>query len=74
MKSLDGIKFAEMVQMGAHALSQNASYVDSLNVFPVPDGDTGTNMNLSMTSGAQETEVNAQQHIGKTAQSLAKVY
>lgn len=72
MKSLDGIKFAEMVQMGAHALSQNASYVDSLNVFPVPDGDTGTNMNLSMTSGAQETEVNAQQHIGKTAQSLAK--
>ncbi len=72
MKSLDGIKFAEMVQMGAHALSQNASYVDSLNVFPVPDGDTGTNMNLSMTSGAKETESNAQQHIGKTAQSLAK--
>ncbi|MEK9197730.1 DAK2 domain-containing protein [Ureibacillus sp. 179-F W5.1 NHS] len=72
MKSLDGIKFAEMVQMGAHHLSQNASYVDSLNVFPVPDGDTGTNMNLSMTSGAKETEVNAQKHIGKTAQSLSK--
>ena len=48
MKSLDGIKFAEMVQLGAHHLSQNADYVDSLNVFPVPDGDTGTNMNLSM--------------------------
>ena len=47
MKSLDGIKFAEMVQMGAHHLYQNAAYVDSLNVFPVPDGDTGTNMNLS---------------------------
>lgn len=72
MKSLDGIKFAEMVQMGAHHLSQNASYVDSLNVFPVPDGDTGTNMNLSMTSGAKETEINAQNHIGKTAQSLSK--
>ena len=56
MKSLDGIKFAEMVQMGAHHLYQNAAYVDSLNVFPVPDGDTGTNMNLSMTSGANETE------------------
>ena len=41
MKSLDGIKFAEMVQMGAHHLSQNANFVDSLNVFPVPDGDTG---------------------------------
>ncbi|MEO4053564.1 DAK2 domain-containing protein [Solibacillus sp. CAU 1738] len=72
MKSLDGIKFAEMVQMGAHHLYQNANYVDSLNVFPVPDGDTGTNMNLSMTSGAKETEVQAQAHIGKTAQSLSK--
>ncbi|WP_332648093.1 DAK2 domain-containing protein [Lysinibacillus sp. 54212] len=72
MKSLDGIKFAEMVQMGAHHLYQNASYVDSLNVFPVPDGDTGTNMNLSMTSGAKETEVNVQEHIGKTAQALSK--
>ncbi len=72
MKSLDGIKFAEMVQMGAHHLYQNASYVDSLNVFPVPDGDTGTNMNLSMTSGAKETEANTSAHIGKTAQALSK--
>lgn len=72
MKSIDGIKFAEMVEMGAHHLSQNASYVDSLNVFPVPDGDTGTNMNLSMTSGAKETEVQKSAHIGKTAQALSK--
>ncbi len=72
MKSLDGIKFAEMVQMGAHHLYQNAAYVDSLNVFPVPDGDTGTNMNLSMTSGADETEANINAHIGKTAQALSK--
>ncbi|WP_285399095.1 DAK2 domain-containing protein [Lysinibacillus sp. fls2-241-R2A-57] len=72
MQSLDGIKFAEMVQMGAHHLFQNANYVDSLNVFPVPDGDTGTNMNLSMTSGAKETELSASEHIGKTAQALSK--
>ncbi|WP_336634369.1 DAK2 domain-containing protein [Lysinibacillus fusiformis] len=72
MQSLDGIKFAEMVQMGAHHLFQNANYVDSLNVFPVPDGDTGTNMNLSMTSGAKETELYASEHIGKTAQALSK--
>jgi uncharacterized protein len=72
MKSIDGIKFAEMVEMGAHHLHQNASYVDSLNVFPVPDGDTGTNMNLSMTSGAKETEVQKSEHIGKTAQALSK--
>jgi len=72
MKSLDGIQFAEMVKMGAHHLYQNADYVDALNVFPVPDGDTGTNMNLSMSSGSKETEAHAVAHIGKTAQALSK--
>lgn len=72
MKSLNGIQFAEMVQMGSHHLFQNADYVDALNVFPVPDGDTGTNMNLSMTSGAKETTANAEEHIGKTAGALSK--
>lgn len=72
MKSLNGIQFAEMVQMGSHHLFQNADYVDALNVFPVPDGDTGTNMNLSMTSGAKETEAHAQEHVGKTAEALSK--
>jgi len=72
MKSLNGEKFAEMVQMGSHHLFQNADYVDALNVFPVPDGDTGTNMNLSMTSGAKETTAQADAHIGKTASALSK--
>ncbi|WP_040286898.1 DAK2 domain-containing protein [Sporosarcina koreensis] len=72
MKSIDGQKFAEMVQMGAHHLKQNADYVDSLNVFPVPDGDTGTNMNLSMTSGAKETAANSSGHLGRTSQALSK--
>lgn len=72
MKSLNGVKFAEMVQMGSHHLYQNADYVDALNVFPVPDGDTGTNMNLSMTSGAKETTAQAEEHIGKTAGALSK--
>ncbi len=58
--------------MGAHHLYQNADYVDSLNVFPVPDGDTGTNMNLSMSSGAKETEANAVAHLGQTALALSK--
>ena len=43
--------FKAMVAIGAERLSENAEYVNSLNVFPVPDGDTGTNMNLSFTSG-----------------------
>lgn len=72
MKSIDGLKFAEMIKMGAHHLYQNADYVDSLNVFPVPDGDTGTNMNLSMSSGAKETEENAVAHLGQTAHALSK--
>lgn len=72
MKSINGIQFADMVQMGAHHLFQNADYVDALNVFPVPDGDTGTNMNLSMTSGAKETAAHTHEHIGKTAQALSK--
>ena len=72
MKSIDGLKFAEMIKLGAHHLFLNADYVDSLNVFPVPDGDTGTNMNLSMTSGAKEIEANAVAHIGETAQALSK--
>lgn len=72
MKSLNGLKFAEMVEMGSHHLFQNADYVDALNVFPVPDGDTGTNMNLSMTSGAKETTAQAEEHIGKTANALSK--
>ena len=52
--SLNGKRFAEMIIQGANHLAANAEMVDALNVFPVPDGDTGTNMNLSMTSGAKE--------------------
>lgn len=69
---LEGKRFAEMVIQGANHLSSNANYVDALNVFPVPDGDTGTNMNLSMTSGAKEVQNNIQSHIGKVGLSLSK--
>nr|WP_263625418.1 DAK2 domain-containing protein [Bacillus infantis] len=61
-----------MVMQGANHLSSNAKYVDALNVFPVPDGDTGTNMNLSMTSGAKEVRNNVQAHIGKVGTALSK--
>ena len=72
IKVLDGKRFAEMVIQGANHLAANAQYVDALNVFPVPDGDTGTNMNLSMTSGAKEVKSNVQEHIGKVGSALAK--
>ncbi|UOY88983.1 DAK2 domain-containing protein [Bacillus glycinifermentans] len=72
IRNLDGKAFAEMILYGAHHLSQNANVVDALNVFPVPDGDTGTNMNLSMTSGAKEVEQIDTANIGKVAASLSK--
>ncbi|MBN8199544.1 DAK2 domain-containing protein [Bacillus sp. NTK034] len=71
-RDLDGKLFAEMVIQGANHLSANAKLVDALNVFPVPDGDTGTNMNLSMTSGAKEVKANIQEHIGKVGSALSK--
>jgi uncharacterized protein len=70
--ALNGTRFAEMVIQGANHLSANAKMVDALNVFPVPDGDTGTNMNLSMTSGAKEVKNNIQDHIGKVGVALSK--
>ncbi|AEH48625.1 DAK2 domain-containing protein [Parageobacillus thermoglucosidasius] len=72
IRILDGRRFAEMVFQGAAHLSNNAKAVDALNVFPVPDGDTGTNMNLSMTSGAKEVKNNVSDHIGKVSSALAK--
>jgi uncharacterized protein len=72
IRTLDGRLFAEMVFQGAAHLSNNAKAVDALNVFPVPDGDTGTNMNLSMTSGAKEVKNNISDHIGKVGSALAK--
>ena len=70
--SLDGKRFAEMIIQGANNLAANAKIVDALNVFPVPDGDTGTNMNLSMTSGAKEVQNNVQDHIGKVGYRFQK--
>ena len=46
--------FQEMVQAGATRLNKQAEYVNSLNVFPVPDGDTGTNMGMTIENGAKE--------------------
>ncbi len=70
--TLDGKQFAEMILQGADHLAINANLVDALNVFPVPDGDTGTNMNLSMTSGAKEVRNNQTDHIGKVGTALSK--
>lgn len=69
---LDGVRFAQMVQLGAHHLSNNAKKIDALNVFPVPDGDTGTNMNLSITSGVNEVKKRENDDISQVADAFAK--
>nr|WP_256521711.1 DAK2 domain-containing protein [Halobacillus sp. A5] len=61
-----------MVLQGAQHLKANSQMIDALNVFPVPDGDTGTNMNLSMTSGAEEVKKITENHAGAVGQALAK--
>lgn len=69
---IDGKIFAQMVAFGASHLTNNVKIIDALNVFPVPDGDTGTNMNLTMTSGAKEVRSKAAEHVGKATAVFAK--
>jgi DAK2 domain fusion protein YloV len=54
MNKIDGIIFKQMIISGSNNLFNSYPEVDALNVFPVPDGDTGTNMNLTMSSGVKE--------------------
>ena len=72
LEKLDGITFSQMVLSGAHHLANNAKKIDALNVFPVPDGDTGTNMNLSMTSGANEVKKANSENISIVAKAFSK--
>lgn len=71
-RTLDGKTFAEMVFAGADALERNMEQVNALNVFPVPDGDTGTNMNLTMRSGVQELRSRPSLSLGTAAEALSK--
>lgn len=72
MERIDGQQFRQMILQGANNLKKHADYVDSLNVFPVPDGDTGTNMNLSMSSGAEEVRSVSSTHVGEIGKHFSK--
>lgn len=71
-RSLNGTEFTAMVLAGAEQLQQHAEHVNSLNVFPVPDGDTGTNMNLTMTAGVAELKSKHSESVGHSAGVLSK--
>ncbi|MDK8192358.1 DAK2 domain-containing protein [Paenibacillus sp. UMB7766-LJ446] len=72
IRSLNGTDFTAMVLAGAEQLGQHAEHVNSLNVFPVPDGDTGTNMNLTMSAGVAEIKRKSSASIGEAAGILSK--
>lgn len=54
--TISGAMLKEMFLTGAALLEKNRAYIDSLNVFPVPDGDTGTNMSMTMQSAVKEIQ------------------
>ncbi|UQS83466.1 DAK2 domain-containing protein [Bombilactobacillus thymidiniphilus] len=72
VKKITANEFKDMIRIGSHRLDQNAKFVDSLNVFPVPDGDTGTNMNLTFQSGYKAVNEADYEHVGELAKALSK--
>ena len=72
LKEIDSKQFRDMVRVATHRMGKNAEFVNSLNVFPVPDGDTGTNMNLTIESGAKAVAENPSTSVGDLTESLAK--
>ena len=61
-----------MIAVSSNRLNNNAEFINSLNVFPVPDGDTGTNMSLSFASGAKYVSESTSSSVGELSQALAK--
>lgn len=69
---INGQHFLSMVTNASIRLENEKAYVDSLNVFPVPDGDTGTNMSMTFTAAVKEIEHNKSISIGEVSKVMAK--
>jgi DAK2 domain fusion protein YloV len=72
MNKIDGIIFKQMIISGSNNLFNSYPEIDSLNVFPVPDGDTGTNMNLTMSSGLKEVANRNDKSIAAIAKAFSR--
>ena len=70
--TINASQFQEMIQAASTRLNSQAEYVNSLNVFPVPDGDTGTNMGMTITNGAKAVSDKQATTVGEVAAILAK--
>jgi|LGVF01.2.fsa_nt_gb DAK2 domain fusion protein YloV len=71
-KNINGASFRKMIMASASLLEDNKSYVDSLNVFPVPDGDTGTNMSLTLKSACSEVVACPNNNLDSLAEAFSK--
>ena len=71
-KTIDGLLLRDMIMAGTALLEKNREAVDALNVFPVPDGDTGTNMSLTMQSACREVNSKEFLRADEAANALAK--
>lgn len=69
---MNGEKFARMIRGAAAMLAEKKEEIDALNVFPVPDGDTGTNMYLTMAAAAKEVDKVAPAKLGTVAEAAAR--
>ena len=71
-KAINGHDFYNMVINASNRLAENSEFVNSLNVFPVPDGDTGTNMSMTFKAAVKEIENINSKSIGEVSKKLAK--
>ncbi len=69
-QSIDGVRYAQMVQAGADNLREHVQYINNLNVFPIPDGDTGDNMLLTMIGGVDTVDY-TYSDLSKAAHSIS---
>ncbi len=69
--AIDGIMFKQMVLHGAAAIALQKQSINDLNVFPVPDGDTGTNMSMTINTAAQELRKLSPETVGQAANVCA---
>lgn len=73
-ETIDGVIFTDMLLCASAALQQNKQHINDLNVFPVPDGDTGTNMSMTMEAGAVELRRRNPDGIGEVAKCAANAF
>ena len=72
MKTLNTNLFLKMLENGSNHLANNHQLINALNVFPVPDGDTGTNMNLTFANGLKDSKKAMTSNMGDMTKALSR--